>query len=48
MSAHTGSKRPNPKEVLLPVTRLVATWSMTIQNGQLMPRPSLLPGAALS
>jgi len=32
-----------PKEVLLPVTRLVAPLSMTIQNGQLVAKPLISP-----
>jgi len=33
-------KRTDPaKEVLLPVTRIVSTLSMTIQNGQLVAKP---------
>jgi hypothetical protein len=32
-----------PKEVLLPVTRLVTPLSMTIQNGQLVAKPLISP-----
>ena len=39
-------KRPTPKDVVLPVTRLVATLSMTVQNGQLVARPLVLAGAS--
>ena len=38
-------KRPAPQEVLVPVTRLVATLSMTVQNGQLVARPLVLSPA---
>lgn len=41
-------KRPSPKDVLLPVTRLVSTLSMTVQNGQLVARPLLLLVGAAS
>ena len=39
------TQRPSPKDLLLPVTRLVATLSMTVQNGQLVARPLLLTAA---
>jgi hypothetical protein len=37
-----------PKEALLPVTRIVSTLAMTIQNGQLVAKPliSLRPVTA--
>lgn len=46
MSIATPTYRPHPKDVLLPVTRLVATLSMTVQNGQLVARPLLLASSA--
>jgi hypothetical protein len=42
MNASPSTQRPCPKEVLVPVTRLVATLSMTVQNGQLVARPLVL------
>ena len=39
--------RPSPKDVLLPVTRLVASFSMTVQNGQLVSRPLVLAATAV-
>jgi hypothetical protein len=39
MSSTPLPKRLGPKDVVLPVTRLVSTLSMTIQNGQLVARP---------
>ena len=42
MNPRPTEKRTDPsKEALLPVTRLVATLSMTIQNGQLVAQPVL-------
>jgi hypothetical protein len=39
-------KRPTPRDVVLPVTRLVSTLSMTVQNGQLVAVPLVLAAAA--
>ena len=50
MSPPIPIKRPVPAkakgEVLLPVTRLVSTLSMTIQNGQLVARPLVIIASA--
>ena len=46
MNAASTHYRPNPKDALLPVTRLVATLSMTVQNGQLVARPLVLASSA--
>ena len=46
MNAAPTIHRPSPKDVLLPVTKLVATLSMTVQNGQLVARPLLISAPA--
>ena len=46
MNAAPTAIRPSPKDMLLPVTRLVSTLSMTVQNGQLVARPLLMPASA--
>lgn len=46
MNAASTIHRPSPKDVLLPVTRLVSTLSMTVQNGQLVARPLVLASSA--
>jgi hypothetical protein len=43
MSEPSPIKRPSPKDVILPVTRLVSTLSMTILDGQLVARPMVKP-----
>jgi hypothetical protein len=48
MNAASSSNRSTSKDVLHPVTRLVATLSMTVQNGQLVARPKLLTAPAPS
>ncbi|MBL8955562.1 MAG: hypothetical protein JNK82_32605 [Myxococcaceae bacterium] len=45
-AAPTPIKRPSPKDVVLPVTRLVTTLSMTVQNGQLVAVPLVLAAAS--
>ena len=39
-------KRHTPTDVVLPVTRLVAPLSMTVQNGQLVAVPQVLAATA--
>lgn len=53
MNAAPSNNRPTSKDAafataLHPVTRLVATLSMTVQNGQLVARPLLLSAPAAS
>ena len=46
MNAAPSTHRPHPKDLILPVTRLVSTLSMTVQNGQLVARPRELASSA--
>ena len=48
MNAAPSNSRPTSKDALHPVTRLVATLSMTVQNGQLVARPMVLGVPAAS